>query len=280
MNHTEQPSHYIHGYSSDEEHRLSLLNDVLNEASLRELGLQGGERILDVGSGPGQFTRAMARAAGRKGRVIGIERDAQQLAGASRLARDAGEENLVEFRQGDARNLPLRRDEWGAFDVAHARFLLEHVPDPAAVVSEMARALRPGGRVVVSDDDHESFRPWPEPAGFHRLWEAYLRSYDRLGNDAYIGRRLVLLLYDAGLRNIRNSGVFFGGCAGTPAFHAVADNLIGTLVGARELILSGGLLDETAYTAGMEGLNQWKAHPAGALWYATCWAEGSVEETG
>ena len=90
--------------------------------------------------------------------------------------------------------LPLKDHEWGTFDVAYCRFLLEHLPDPVSAVSQMVKSVRPGGRVFLADDDHDYFHPWPEPEGFHPLWQAYVRSYEHLGNDPYIGRRLVLLL--------------------------------------------------------------------------------------
>src|SRR5436309_15683962 len=186
-------SRYLHGTEPLEQRRLSRLNDLINRASLAELGLRGGERILEVGSGLGQFARAMARLAGPSGHVLGIERSPEQLRGAMRAARGAGEARLVEWRRGDALALPPRRGEWGSFDVAHARFLLEHVPDPLAVVRAMARAVRPGGRVVLEDDDHALMHLWPDPPGFRAVWDAYIRSYDRAGNDPYVGRRLVAL---------------------------------------------------------------------------------------
>lgn len=271
-------SEYIHGSSPEEQHRLSLLNDILNESCLRELDLQPGENVLDLGSGLGQFTRLIARTVGRNGQVVGIERDQDQIAQANRLADSAGEAKLVEFRNGDAFELPLREAEWGTFDVAHARFLLEHVPRPALVIAQMVRSVRPGGRVFVSDDDHDNFRPCPEPPGFNALWQAYVRSYERLGNDPYVGRRLVSLLQESGLTSIRNTCVFFGGCAGNERFQAVADNLIGALEGAKEEMVSGDFLDEASFRTGMDGLRQWKAHPSAALWYTVCCAEGVVPD--
>lgn len=273
-----ESSEYIHGSSPEEQHRLSLLNGILNESCLRELNLQQGETVLDFGSGLGQFTRLIARTVGGKGRVVGIERDPDQILQARRLADSSDEANLVEFRQGDALEPPLSGSEWGTFDVAHARFLLEHVPRPGLVIAQMVRSVRPGGRVFVSDDDHGNFRPWPEPPGFQALWQAYVRSYDRLGNDPYVGRRLVSLLRDGGLTSIRNGCVFFGGCAGNDVFQAVVDNLIGALAGAKESILSGELLDEESFSSGLDGLQHWKRHPSAALWYAACCAEGVVPE--
>jgi len=70
---------YLHGTRPKEQRRLSKLNDLLNAACLRELALQGGERVLDVGSGLGQFSRAMARATGPRGRVMGVDRDERQV---------------------------------------------------------------------------------------------------------------------------------------------------------------------------------------------------------
>ena len=175
--------HYIHGSAPEEQRRLSRLNDLLNEASLRELGLRGGERILDVGSGLAQFTRAMARAAGPTGRVIGIERDRgpARRGPAGRPPPRAKAQPGRPAGQATPSICHFEPAEWGTFDLVHARYLLEHVADPLAVVRTMARAARPGGRIVLADDDHDILRLWPEPPGLTLLWQAYIRSYDRLG---------------------------------------------------------------------------------------------------
>ena len=267
-------SYYIHGTDADEQRRLSLLNEWMNQASLAELALAGGERILDLGCGLGQFTRAMARAVGQEGRVLGVERSGEQLAEARVQARRAGEQGLVEFREGDAFTLPLRETEWDSFDVAHARFLLEHVRDPAAVVRTMLRAVRPGGRIVLADDDHGVMRLWPEPPGFGPIWDAYMRTYDRLGNDPYVGRRLVSLLHEAGAAPRRNTWVFFGNCAGHPAFDVTVENLIGVLWGARQAVVSHGLLDPGLFDDAIDAIKRWGGRPDAAVWYAIAWAEG------
>jgi len=267
-------SPYLHGTSPEEQHRLSVLNDLVNGSSLRELRLQGGEKILEVGSGLGQFARVMAREAGRGSRVVGVERSGEQFAEAIRLASAEGEGDLVDFRLGDALTPPLRQEEWGAFDVAHARFLLEHVSDPLAVVRAMVRAVRPGGRVVLEDDDHDVLRLWPEPPGFAPLWRAYSRTFDRLGNDPFVGRRLVSLLHDAGADPARNTWIFFGSCAGSPHFAVFVENLIRLVEGARESMIPAGLLDRSLFDAGIAGVKAWSCLPDAALWFAICWAEG------
>jgi len=267
-------SQYLHGTASHEQQRLSKLNDILNDASLAELRLRGGERILDVGCGLAQFTRAMARAAGPKGRVVGVERSPEQIVEAERQAATAREVDLVELRQGGAEALPLADGEWGAFDVVHARFLLEHVPDPLAVVRGMVRAARVGGRVVLEDDDHDVIRLWPEPAGFASLWKAYIRVYERLGDDPYVGRHLVSLLYEAGAAPARNTWIFFGSCSGHPNFTAYVDNMVGLLRGAKDRMLADPLIDLASFESGVAVLEAWKHRPDAAFWFAMCWAEG------
>lgn len=269
-----ETSRYLHGTTPAEQQRLSRLNELLNESSLRQLALQPGERVVDVGSGLGQLTRMMAARVGA-GHVVGIERSEEQLAEARRLGVTAGEDSAVEFRLGEAAKLPLRHEEWGSFDVAHARFLLEHVVDPAAVVRQMVQAVRPGGRLVLEDDSHDIFRLWPEPLGFSRLWHGYLRTYDRVGNDPLVGHRLVALLTESGAEPVRNTWNFFGACGGQPRLLAAyVDNLIRILDGVRESILELGELDDQYFDACLAAVREWGTRRDAALWYATSWAEG------
>jgi SAM-dependent methyltransferase len=271
---SEHSSEYIHGFDPAEQRRLSRLNELLNQATLNELKLEGGEAILDVGCGLGQLTRAMARAAGHGTKIVGVERDLDQLAEARRQALADHESDVVELRQGDALDLPLGEGEWGTFDVAHARFVLEHVADPLAVVRGMVRAVRVGGRIVLADDDHDVLRLWPEPPGMMTLWNAYIRSYDRLGNDPSVGRRLVWLLHAAGAVPSRNNWLFFGGCAGSPTFSDVVVNLEKILDGARSVILATAHIEPEFFDRAIATLRSWSTRPDAAFWFAMCWAEG------
>jgi SAM-dependent methyltransferase len=262
---------YVHGTAPAEQSRLSRLNDLVNARSLEALALSGGERVLDLGAGLAQLARGMGR---RGAKVVGVERSPEQIAEARRQAAAAGEADLVELRAGDAADPPLAAAEWGTFDVAHARWLLEHVPDPLAVTKTLVRAVRPGGRVVIEDDDHAGLRLWPEPPGQALLWDSYVRTYDRLGHDPFVGRRLVSLLHDAGAEPVRAQLLWFGSCAGEDLFTGFALNLIDIYEGASDAIRATGGLDRATFDAAIEALHAWRLRPDAVMWYGISWAEG------
>lgn len=265
-------SQYIHGTHEEEHARLGLLNAMLNRKSLAAVAPAPGARILDVGSGAGQFTQAMAEAAGPTGFTLGIERSDEQLARAR-----ARTPSLAEFRQGDiaAAPMPLRHEEWGSFDIVHTRFLLEHLADPLAAVRQMVRAAKSGtGRIVLEDDDHAILRVEPEPPGFPALWTAYQRAFDRLGNDPSIGRRLVTLLHEAGAKPTRATLLSWSGCAGDEEFSALTRNLIEVIGTARATIVAQGLLSAARFDAAIAALWEWTAAPDAVLWYAISCVEG------
>ena len=116
-------------------------------ALLDAAGVAPGRRLLDVATGPGY---AAALAAHRGATVVGVDFSPDMLALAGDLHPD------VEFRQADASALPF---EDATFDAAIANFLMPHVSDLPAVVGELARVVRPGGRVALTTWD-------PEPATY------------------------------------------------------------------------------------------------------------------
>ncbi len=262
---------YLHGTSDEEQARLALMNDILNERELALLALSGDERCLEVGAGTGVFARALARAVPR-GSVVAIERDPRQLAAG---ARNAGGVPNLELRRGDATDPPLAEGEWGSFDLVHARFLLEHLSAPEAAVRAMVRAVAPGRRIVLVDDDHAQLCLWPEVEGFAALWRAYCRQYELRGTDPRVGRRLCQLLVDAGARVSATAVLFYGGASGVPGFEAVVENLIAVVGGAAGAIVESRELGESAVERVLLDLRAWSRRAGAALWYALPVAEGT-----
>lgn len=263
---------YIHGSHSEEQERLSLLNSLLNEAYIRDIGPIAARRIVDFGSGLGHFTRLLQLHAPPGAYVVGLERDEQQISKARSVF---GE---VEFIQADIANLELNNALWNSFDLAHARFVLEHLPDPLRVVTYMAEAIRPGGLVILSDDDHSVMSIFPEIDGFKELWHGYAQSYILNGNDPYVGRKLVYLLSESGVRPVRNGFTFFGSCSGAPHFNDYVSNLIGVLEGARDSMIENGVTNENQFSRVVGNIRSWARSAHAAIWYPLHYAIGQKSD--
>jgi SAM-dependent methyltransferase len=108
-------------------------------------GLAPGERVVDVGCGAGIDSLIAARMVGPQGAVIGIDMTPAMLEKAEAGARDL---DHVEFRLGFGEELPVP-DGWA--DVVISNGVVNLMPDKVEAFTEMARALRPGGRIQIGD---------------------------------------------------------------------------------------------------------------------------------
>lgn len=125
-------------------------------APIAGLDLRAGETVLDLGSGAGIDAFLAARAVGASGRVIGVDMTPEMIERARAAAARNGFTN-VEFRQGRLEHLPV---DDASVDAVTSNCVINLVPDKPAVFREVARVLKPGGRMVVSDILLD--RPLPE----------------------------------------------------------------------------------------------------------------------
>jgi SAM-dependent methyltransferase len=116
-----------------------------NPFSLDEI--RAGECVVDVGCGAGMDSLIAARMAGPTGVVVGVDMTPAMLAKARSSAAEAGFSN-VEFLEGYAEGLPVSE---GWADVVISNGVLNLTPDKVAVLKEMARVLKPGGRLQIGD---------------------------------------------------------------------------------------------------------------------------------
>ncbi|MBE7553421.1 MAG: methyltransferase domain-containing protein [Anaerolineales bacterium] len=116
-----------------------------NPFSLGEL--KPGERVVDVGSGAGIDSLIAAKMVGPAGRVVGVDMTPAMLNKAQQAALEAGLDHM-EFREGYGEALPVL-DGWA--DVVISNGVLNLMPDKSAALHEMARVLKPGGRLQIGD---------------------------------------------------------------------------------------------------------------------------------
>ena len=172
-------------------------------AYLGLLGVAEGDRVLDVGCGSGVVTRELARRVGPSGRAVGVDPSPAFLAVARELAEAEGLAGRMEFHEGSALALPFPD---GAFDVAIAATVLSHTPGGEAAIPEMARVVRPGGRVGVFDLDTDMTSvTHPDRALTRRIVAA---TSDASAVDGWLSRRLPMLFARAGLQDVRVRGFF------------------------------------------------------------------------
>jgi SAM-dependent methyltransferase len=155
------------------------------------MDIRHGHAVLDLGCGPGIDLRDMADHAGPAGSVIGVDHDPEMLAEAARRLHD---HPRVSLRAGDAHHLPLRD---ASVDRARTDRVLQHVRDPAAVLAELHRVLRPGGLLAMAEPDWDTLTVSDEDISMSRAFARFVAG--RVAHCT-IGRQLVRLAPQAGLR--------------------------------------------------------------------------------
>ncbi len=175
--------------------------------------LNEGERVLDLGSGGGIDVLLSARRVGPTGRVFGLDMTDEMLALARRNATEAGATN-VEFLKGEIEAVPLPAD---SIDVVISNCVVNLAADKPAVFREIARVLRPGGRMGISDI----------------VAEDHLTAEQRAERGSYTGCIAGALSMTEFRQGLGAAG--FDGISITPT-HGVADGMVSAIIQATKPI--------------------------------------------
>jgi SAM-dependent methyltransferase len=217
---------------------LESLYDVHTLAVLDRVGVGGGLACAEVGAGAGSVADWLCRRVGPTGRVVAVDVTPTFVA---RLAHDN-----MEVRGVDIIEHPL---EDGAYDLVHARTLLEHLPCREEVIAGFVAALRPGGALVVEDVVLTGTTAVHPPSELiDRLNDAFAKGFAMSGADLDFGLRLPDALRAAGLVDVQADGHVPIVTSGTPSAHFQTHGL------QRQggLLVEAGLLSEDEVAAGIQ----------------------------
>lgn len=190
---------YLHGFSDTEQNRLLKQARLLEATLFNQIDYTGARRLLEVGSGVGAQTEILLRRFPEL-HVTGVDLSEAQLAAArANLQNLPWCQERYDLRQADAGNLPFEPRQ---FDAAFLCWVLEHVPSPARVLSEVRRVLAPGSPVYVTEVMNASFLLHPYSPNVWRYWMAFNDfQYDH-GGDPFVGAKLGNLLLAGGFRDV------------------------------------------------------------------------------
>lgn len=251
-----QPDHYLLGRAEAEEARLK--RQIANlapdsDAQLERIGIKPGERVVDMGCGPGGVLHLLGKRVGPAGSVLGIERSPHFVELARRFVNDHALPQ-IEIREGDAYATGLPR---ASFDGAHMRLVLVNVPEPRKIVREMAALVRPGGWVASFEADFVGHDCDPPLPAWDRLLEAYIAYSARQGIDLFIGRRIHGLFREAGVEDIRVDAIMHV----YPPGHDRRPILRDFINNVRDRLIAGGFITRTELERDMADLERHLADP-------------------
>ena len=167
---------------------ISEIFDAATERRLTALGLTTGWNCLEVGAGGGSIARWLSDRVGDTGRIVATDIDTAFL--------DTIDRPNLEVVRHDVTRDPLPP---AAFDLAHTRMLLIHLPDPDVVLKRLAAALKPGGWLVCEELDGTAEVTLKTYAAMRRLRED-------VGADPHYGRRLFARFRSLGLTDLGAEG--------------------------------------------------------------------------
>ena len=191
---------YIHGFSSEEQSRLMRQARMFETKLFSRIDYSETSRLLEVGCGVGAQTEILLRRFPHL-HVTGVDRSAAQLAAAEHnLATTAWCSARFTLQLADATDLPFAER---SFDGAYLCWVLEHMPSPARVLSEVRRVLSPGSVIYVTEVLNSSFFLDPYSPNLLRYWMAFNDHQYDSGGDPFIGAKLGNLLLAGGYRDVQ-----------------------------------------------------------------------------
>ncbi len=191
---------YLHGYNSEEQDRLKRQAAFAEHTVYRNIDLSDVSQLLEVGCGVGAQSSIILRRFPNL-ELTGIDLNSKQLEEAQAyLATMPYAKGRYKIQEMNAENMKFAAN---AFDGAFLCWILEHVKDPARILNEVRRVVRPGGVVYITEVMNSSFFLDPYSPNLWKYWMAFNDyQFDGAG-DPFIGAKLGNLLISVGFQRVQ-----------------------------------------------------------------------------
>lgn len=190
---------YLHGFSDVEQKRLQKQARFAEHTVYRDINLSSTQHLLEVGCGVGAQSEILLRRFPDL-KITGIDMNENQLQAArSNILSQENFKSRYALQQMDATKMTFKDHQ---FDGAFLCWVLEHVPDPKRILSEVRRVLNPGSVVYITEVMNSSFFLDPYSPNVWKYWMAFNDyQFDHAG-DPFVGAKLGNLLMQIGFKDI------------------------------------------------------------------------------
>ena len=262
------PQDYVHGYHSEEGHRLRGQAQTLADLLHYDTHFPAGSAVVELGCGVGaQSVELLRRNPGIQ--LTCVDRSAASLQAADTQLRQFGGA-AVRLVEADLFDLPSKEGplQAGSYDYAVVCFVLEHLSSPEDALGRARRLLRPGGTLIVIEGDHGSTAFHPDSAPAHHAIGCQVRLQRAAGGDPDIGRRLYPLLTRAGFAEVTVTPrqIYVDGSRPDLADGFVRKTFTAMVAGVRTPALAAGLATPQGFDDGIADLLR-TAEPDGVFSY-------------
>ena len=263
---------YVHGYSSIEQDRLKYQAQFTEQSIYGNLDLSGVAQLLEVGVGVGAQSEIILRRFPQI-KITGIDQSEAQLTAAREFLNSKSyADQRFELRQMDATNMDF---ESLSFDGAFICWVLEHVPSPERVLSEVRRVLKKGAKVYITEVMNHSFFLEPYSPNVWKYWMAMNDYQHEQTGDPFVGAKLGNLLLAQGYQGIDTQVKTWHFDNRQPEQRKrYIEFWTQILLSAKDQLLKAKYIDQEILTMAQEELRQVAKDPNAVFYFSFMQAQG------
>lgn len=265
---------YLHGFSANEQERLQKQARFFEHVIYRNVDFSKAQKVLEVGCGVGAQSEILLRRFPDI-HLTGIDLNEKQLQAARKyLDSLVYVKDRFAIQQMDAMNMKFESNQ---FDGAFLCWVLEHIPDPSQVLSEVRRVLKPGSRVFITEVMNFSFFIDPYSPNVWKYWMAFNDfQYDQAG-DPFVGAKLGNLLTSLGYSQIKTKIFTWHLDNRNPSRRKeMFDYWLELMLSGADQLRQAKYIDEETIQAAIQEMNDVKINPNAVFMYSFMQAEATV----